>query len=138
MTSKEFHKNCFACGEHSVNGLKLKFKLLDDGSLYSEFKINKNHQGYDNKSHGGIVSTILVSSMINLFYIKDGLKLSTARLNVRFRKPIPVEKAFIIKTVVQQKIRHFYKAKSQIMIDDVVFAEAEGYFKNENMRKEVR
>ena len=68
MRLKEFHKNCFACGEHSVNGLKLKFELLDDGILYSKFKINKNYQGYDNKSHGGIVSTILVSSMINLFY----------------------------------------------------------------------
>jgi len=129
MRSKEFHKNCFACGEDSVNGLKLKFKLLDDGTLSSEFKINQNYQGYDNKSHGGIVSTILVSSMINIFYIKDGLRLSTARLNVRFRKSIPVEKTFTIKTVVQQNIRHFYKAKSQIMIGDEVFAEAGGYFK---------
>ena len=129
MTSKKFHKNCFACGEHSVNGLKLKFELLDDGTLCSDFKINKNYQGYDNMSHGGIVSTILVSSMINLFYLKDGLRLSTARLNVRFRKPIPVEKAFTVKTVVQQNIRNFYKAKSQILIGDVVFAEAVGYFR---------
>ena len=135
MRSKEFHKNCFACGEHSINGLKLKFELLDDGTLYSELKINKNYQGYDNKSHGGIVSTILVSSMINLFYIKDGLKLSTARLNVRFRKPISVEKPFTVKTVIQQKIRHFYKAKSQIMIGDVIFAEAAGYFKKEISRR---
>ena len=67
--------------------------------------------------------------MINIFYIKDGLRLSTARLNVRFRKSIPVEKTFTIKTVVQQNIRHFYKAKSQIMIGDEVFAEAGGYFK---------
>jgi hypothetical protein len=129
MRSTEFHKNCFACGEDSINGLKLQFKLLDNGMLYSKYKINKNYQGYDNKSHGGILSTILDSNMVNLFYIKDGLKLSTARLNVRFRKPIPVEKTFTIKTVVQQNIRHFYKAKSQIMIGNVVFAEAVGYFK---------
>ncbi|MEA1927553.1 MAG: hypothetical protein U9N73_05055 [Candidatus Auribacterota bacterium] len=129
MRSKEFHKKCFACGEHTENGLKLKFELLDDGTLYSEFKINKKYQGYDNKSHGGIVSTILVSSMVNLFYIKNGLELSTARLNIRFRKPIPVEKTFAVTTVVQGNIRHFYRAKSQIIIDDVVFVEAEGYFK---------
>ncbi|MEA3506666.1 MAG: hypothetical protein U9R36_04145 [Elusimicrobiota bacterium] len=135
MISKGFHENCFACGERSVNGLKLKFELLDDGTLYSKYKINKNYQGYDNQSHGGIVSTILVSSMINLFYIKDGLKLSTGRLNIRFRKPIPVEKTFAIKTVVQPKIRHFYKAKSQIIISDEVYAEARGYFKNEILRR---
>ena len=68
--------------------------------------------------------------MINLFYLKDGLKLSTARLNVRFRKSIPVEKIFTIETVAQQNFRTFYKSKSRILIDEVVFAEAEGYFKN--------
>ena len=129
MRSKDFHEKCFACGEHSVNGLNLKFELLDNGTLYSGYKINKNYQGYDNRSHGGIVSTILVSSMINIFYIKDGLKLSTARLNVRFRKPIPVEKSITIKTVVQEKIRQFYKARAQLMMGDVVLAEAVGYFK---------
>ena len=109
--------------------MKLEFELLDDGTLYSEYKINWNYQGYDNKSHGGIVSTILDSSMVNLFYIKNGLKLITARLNVRFRKPVPVEKTFTVKTVVQPKIRHFYKSKSQILISGVVYAEAVGYFK---------
>ena len=129
MRSKDFHRKCFACGEESENGLNLKFELLDKGTLSSEFTIKKNYQGYDNRSHGGIVSTILVSSMINIFYIKDGLKLSTARLNVRFRKPIPVEKSVTVRAVVQEKIRQFYKAKSQIMIGDVVLAEAVGYFK---------
>ena len=129
MRSKEFHKNCFACGEDSINGLKLKFQLLEDGTLYSEFKININYQGYDNKSHGGIISTILDSSMVNLFYLKYGLELTTARLNIRFRKPIPVETTFTVKTVVQQNLRHFYKAKSQIWINNVVFAEAVGFFK---------
>jgi len=114
--------------------LKLKFQLLDDGILYSEFKININYQGYDNKSHGGIISTILDSSMVNLFYLKYGLELTTARLNIRFRKPIPVETTFTVKTVVKQNLRHFYKAKSQIWINNVVFAEAVGFLKIEGVK----
>ena len=62
MTLKEFHKKSFAGGEHSKNGLKLKFKLLDKETLYGKFKIHKNYQGYDEISHGGIISVVLVQA----------------------------------------------------------------------------
>lgn len=128
---KKFHENCFACGKRSVDGLKLRFGQLDDGTLCSEFKINKKYQGYNNRSHGGIVATVLVSSMINLFYLKYGMKLKTVRLNVRYKKPLPIEANIKIRAVERDNLRDFYKAKSQIMIDDKVVAEAEGYFKEQ-------
>ncbi len=129
LHTEEFHENCFACGQQMGAGLKLKFQLLDSGDLYAEFKINKNFQGYDNISHGGIISTILDSSMVNLFYMKEGLKLKTAKLNICFRKPVPVEKFITIKAVADNHKHHFYRAKSQILSGTVVLAEAEGYFR---------
>jgi len=126
---KEFHKNCFACGAYSKGGLKLEFKLLKDNTLYGEFKISNNYQGYENLSHGGIISTILVSSMINLFYMKDSLKLKTAKLNICFRRSMPTEKTFTVSAIARNYAWHFYRAKSQIKIKDIVFAEAEGYFR---------
>jgi len=129
MMNKKFHKNCFACGKHSKNNLRLEFKLLNNKTLYGQFKIHKNYQGYDNILHGGIISTILDSSMINLFYMKDGLELKTAKLNICFRKPIPTEKTITISAIADNNTLHFYRAKSQIKIDNTVFADAEGYFK---------
>ncbi|MEW6041032.1 MAG: hypothetical protein AB1633_05885 [Elusimicrobiota bacterium] len=129
MSLKEFHKKCFACGRYSENGLKLEFKLIDNHTLFGKFKIQKKYQGYDNKTHGGIIGTILVSGMINLFYLKNNLELKTAKLNIRFRKPIPTEKSIIITAVADNNVHHFYKANAEIKINNTVYAEAEGYFR---------
>jgi acyl-coenzyme A thioesterase PaaI-like protein len=125
---KIFHNDCFACGKNSENGLKLMFKLLENKTLFGMFVIKSCYQGYDNILHGGIISTILDSSMVNLFYLKDGLKLKTAKLNLRFIKPIPVSEIINIYAFAEDNPRHLYRAKSQILIKDKVFAKAEGFF----------
>jgi hypothetical protein len=61
--------------------------------------------------------------------MRDGIDLKTAKLNIRFIKPIPVEETINIKAVADSNSRHFYKAKSQIILSDTIFAEAEGYFR---------
>jgi acyl-coenzyme A thioesterase PaaI-like protein len=127
--NKKFHENCFICGKHSKNGLKLKFILRDNNTLSGEFKISKDYQGYDGILHGGIITAILDSSMIHLFHMKDGIKLKTAKLNIRFKKPIPAGETITIKAVADGDIQHFYKAKSQVILCDEIFAEAEGYFR---------
>ena len=127
---RKFHTHCFACGEGFENGLKLQFKLLEDGSIRGAFQIANKYQGYDDVSHGGIVATILVSSMVNLFYLRDGKKLTTARLNIRYVKPVPVEEVITIRAVSHENIRKFYRAKSQISLGSTVLAEAEGFFTN--------
>lgn len=126
MTDK-FHKNCFVCSGNSDNGLKLKYTFLHN-RLSGEFKIPCDYQGYDNIAHGGIIAAILDSSMVHLFYERYGLQLKTAKLNIYFRKEIPVNKKFIVTAVADDTARHFYVAKSKIKNGDTLFAEAEGYF----------
>ena len=111
---KGFHENCFACGEHVRNGLKLKFELLNNGILYGRFKMHKIYQGYDNILHGGITTTILDCSMINLFYMKDELELKTARLNIRYGRPIPVEEDITVEAFAEDNIRHFERCRITI------------------------
>lgn len=122
-----FHKNCFVCSEYSQNGLQLKYSLSHN-KLTGEFKIPSDYQGYDNIAHGGIIAAILDSSMVHLFYERNGLQLKTAKLNICFRKEIPVNKKFVITAVADDTARHFYVAKSKIKSGDILFAEAEGYF----------
>jgi acyl-coenzyme A thioesterase PaaI-like protein len=124
----EFHKHCFACSRYAKNGLKLKY-IYRQNKLTGNFKISNRYQGYDHIVHGGIIATILDSSMVHLFYKRDGLRLKTAKLNISFRKHIPTKNSFVITAIADDTARHFYKAKSQIRIKDTVFAEAEGYFK---------
>jgi len=125
----KYHENCFACGRKFQNGLGLQFRLVNDNAVSAEYSIKDDYQGYDNISHGGIISTILDSSMVNLFYLKDGLQLKTAKLTVKFRKPVPVGTKISIKAFSENDERHFYKARALISVDDFVYAEAEGYFR---------
>jgi hypothetical protein len=127
--SKKFHEHCFVCGKHSKKGLKLKFVFHDNNSLSGNFKISDEYQGYDKILHGGIISAILDSSMVHLYYMLNGTQLKTAKLNIRFKKSIPTETTFTVIAIADETARHFYKAKSQIKIGDIVFAEAEGYFR---------
>lgn len=126
---KKFHKKCFACGKESEFGLQLKFKLQEDNSVCCKFKASNDYQGYDDILHGGIISTILDSAMVNLFYLKKGLELKTVRLNLRFIRPILATKEINISAIEDVNMKSFYKAKAKIVIDNLVFARAEGYFK---------
>jgi acyl-coenzyme A thioesterase PaaI-like protein len=126
--TKEFHKNCFACGKYSPIGLRLHYTLCGN-TLTGEFRISDNYQGYDDIVHGGIIASILDCSMVHLFHKRDGLELKTAKLNITYRKSLPVNKTFVVTAIADYNARHFYKAKAQIKIGDMVFAEAEGFFR---------
>lgn len=124
-----FHKNCFACAQNSPGGLNLTFSLLKDGNLLGEYKIQQKYQGYDDFAHGGIIATILVSSMVKLFHIKYGAILKTIRLNIRYLRPLPTEKTFLIKTFERKNLRSLRQAKAQVVFNGKIYSEAEGYFK---------
>ena len=123
-----FHNKCFGCGKDSLRGLKLKFSFHDN-AIIGEFKIPADYQGYDDIVHGGIITTVLDCSMVNLFLKRDGVSVKTAKLNVSFRRSLPVNETFVVTAVADDSARHFYKANAQIKSGDVVFAEAEGYFR---------
>ena len=80
---------CFACGKKNPRGLKLSFELQPDETLRTSFTFRKEHQGYTDIVHGGLVGLILDETMLNLAW-RLGLKAVTARLELRFRKPIEV------------------------------------------------
>jgi uncharacterized protein (TIGR00369 family) len=76
---------CFACGENNPIGLKLKFEKLD-GNYIAKFTPQKEHQGYEGITHGGIVSTLLDEAMAR-FAWAEGYSTVTAEMTVRFKRP---------------------------------------------------
>jgi acyl-coenzyme A thioesterase PaaI-like protein len=129
IMENKFHDKCFGCGENSSpKGLKLKYSFQDN-KIVGSFKIPPDYQGYDDIVHGGIITTILDCSMVNLFLKRDGISVKTAKLNVRFKRSLPVNRNFVVTAVADDKARHFYKARAWIKMDDKILAEAEGYFR---------
>ena len=82
--------HCFACGSLNVHGLHLDLHFGDD-RCWTELAIPRRFQGWDGIAHGGIVSTILDEVMAWSLVDKDNWGL-TARLNVEFKRPVPLER----------------------------------------------
>jgi acyl-coenzyme A thioesterase PaaI-like protein len=85
-------RSCFVCGLENPFGLKLTFKETLSREVVSRTSIPRQYEGYPGVVHGGITAAMLDevvgrTAMVgnhNHFWV-------TARLEVRYRKPVPSE-----------------------------------------------
>ncbi|MGI6262516.1 MAG: PaaI family thioesterase [Succiniclasticum sp.] len=82
---------CFACGEANPIGLHLHFFLLPDNEgCLSFFTPRREHQSYNGRMHGGLITVLLDETMGNYLFMKEGTPAYTARIDLRFRKPVRI------------------------------------------------
>lgn len=86
--------SCFGCGQQNVAGLRLRFRLLDDGAVATTVEVPALFCGVDGVVHGGIQATILdeVSGVAAQLALPEGSSTNpcvTADLNLSFRRPVP-------------------------------------------------
>ncbi len=118
---------CFGCGQKNPIGLKIRFRQEDD--LYvADFVPLPEHQGYTGITHGGIICTILDEAM-GRFIWAQGYHGLTARLEIRFRKPVPLERPIRVQARAVSKARSGLVMESRILLDDgQVAAEAKATY----------
>jgi len=120
------HK-CFGCGEQNPGGLKLKF--VQEGDIFSTIFVPPEiYQGYPGILHGGITSTVFDDTMSQCIAAlgKFGF---TSRLEVRFRKKIPVLRPIKFEAwIVKQKGMIVDIESRAILEDGELAAEAKGRF----------
>jgi acyl-coenzyme A thioesterase PaaI-like protein len=123
----KYDHNCFACGEQNPGGLKLKF--TQEGNIISTvFTPPEIYQGYPGILHGGITSTIFDEVMSQCLWVL-GEAGFTARLEVRFRQNIPVQKPVKFEAwIVKQKGRLVDLKARALLENDQIVAEAKGRF----------
>lgn len=121
------HSNCVMCGEGNPFGLKLKFKLDEDGVASTCFRGEARFQGYDGILHGGVISAILDSAMTNCLFL-HGVQALTGKLEVRFLKPVPCDSFLAISARIVADRPPFHKLASSIVCNGVPLAEAEAKF----------
>ena len=119
---------CFVCGLDNPIGLKLAFYEDEQRRVVARFTPQSQHQGYPGVVHGGIV-TALLDEVLARVAIGSGRWVMTARLNVRYRRPVPIGGAL---TVMGEAIgwkRSLFEARGRIILaDGQVGVEAEGAF----------
>jgi len=83
--------HCFVCGLENPYGLHLKFFQTGDGEVTVEYTVPEEYQGYPGVVHGGIVAAMLDEVAGRSLMEGDPPRfMYTARLDIRYRKNVPV------------------------------------------------
>ncbi len=116
---------CFVCGQKNPIGLKLDFHFNGE-TIRTEFIPKKEHQGYLNIVHGGIISTLLDEAMVKLAIAMD-MPAVTAHMDVRLRKALNVGEKVRIEARILKTTKKLLDAYAKAVTgDDLIIADAKG------------
>lgn len=119
---------CFACGVDNPMGLQIRFELRD-GRCKGRFTPTKNHVGYENTVHGGIIYSALDDVMANVLYLQN-VKAHTARCEIRYRKALEVGQSILLTGWIESEKRRLIvlKGEARTVDGDVLIADCEASF----------
>lgn len=119
---------CFACGMENPIGLKLFFYETPDRRVVTRFTPCEEHEGYPGVVHGGIISAVL-DEVTSRACIAEGRWVVTAKIEIRYRRPIPLGKRLMaVGEVVESRKRRLVARGKLLLPDGSVGAEAIGTF----------
>jgi acyl-coenzyme A thioesterase PaaI-like protein len=118
---------CYACGSANEHGLHMRFRLEGDRTI-CEYDPPPFTQGYPGRMHGGVVSSLLDEAMgYAVYYAKQWG--ATARLNVRFRAPVPMDQRLRVEAWIVNNRGRLMELKAELRDDaGSLLAEADGTF----------
>lgn len=122
--------NCFVCGVHNDCGLKMNFYETDEGELVSFFTARDEHQSYPNRAHGGIIAAVLDETIgRSILILEKGTWGVTTELNVKFRKPVPLNVELKVVARIIKNSRLLFTGTGEIVDDDgIIYATAVGKY----------
>lgn len=119
---------CFACGVDNPIGLQIKY-TLDNERVTAQFTPNKNHVGYEDTVHGGIIYSALDDVMANCLYLQQ-IKAHTARCEIRYRKALQVGQTINLSGWIEIRKRRLVVLRSEARLadGDALIADCEASF----------
>lgn len=128
MEKQPNSRMCFVCGIDNPIGLQLRFYTDDEGRCVACFQPKPEHQGYPGHLHGGIISTLLDETMGRIM-MPENVFAFTGRLEIRFRRPVPLDQELIVIGELVRSRARAYEARGQIQLpDETVLVEASGLY----------
>jgi uncharacterized protein (TIGR00369 family) len=119
--------NCYVCGPENAQGLRVPFVSEGEGGCRAEYTARAEHCGWPGLLHGGIAFTLMDEALAYALYF-HGLYGVTARVETRFRQPIPAGTKLIIRAWTLDRRRRLVDARAEIRVDahdGALVAEAE-------------
>ena len=110
--------NCFACGPDNPVGMHLHFDRAEDADgVRAHVTLAPQYQGWRGIAHGGIVMALLDEAMAHAAGFA-GHRGVTASVNVRFRKPVPLE------TPIEVRGRVAWRRRNVLGVEATIFDRA--------------
>ncbi len=120
--------NCFACGPSNPIGMHLHFDRDPVEGVRARATLDANFQGWRGIAHGGVVMALLDEAMAHAAGFA-GHRGVTASVNVRFRKPVPLERPIEIVGRVAWHRRNVLGVEARVLDEaGTLLAQAEGSF----------
>ena len=117
MRKQPKSRMCFVCGMENGIGLKLFFYTDDKGRCITRFQPRQEHQGFPGHLHGGVISTLLDETMGRVL-VHDNVWAITGRLEIKFAKPVPLDRELTIIGELARNRSRVYEARGEIQLPD--------------------
>ena len=90
---------CIGCGSDHPTGLHMRITAEEGVRVTGTFTVTEHHQGAPGLAHGGLLTLALDEILGSLNWLLDGPAV-TGRLEVDFRRPVPVGSTLYIEADV--------------------------------------
>lgn len=120
-------RQCYACGSANEHGLHMQFRLEGDRTI-CDYDPPQFAVGYPGRMHGGVVSALLDETMGWAGYHAKEWG-ATARLNIRFRGPVPIDQRLRITAWITKNRGRLMELRAELCdAGGKLLAEADGTF----------
>ncbi len=119
--------HCFVCGPENTTGMHVPFVPDGENGSRAEYTARAEHCGWPGLLHGGVTFALMDEALAWSLYFQ-GLFGVTARVETRFRQPIPAGTKLIIRAWTTERRRRLVDARAEMRMDHAdgaLVAEAE-------------
>lgn len=120
-----YHR-CFGCGQDHPTGLHMTMEG-GDRRVRGSFLVTEHHQGAPGLAHGGVIAAAVDEGMGFLLWLLQTPAV-TARLEVDFRKPVPIGSRLELQAEVERVEGRRIYAKLVARLDGEVAVTAKALF----------
>jgi acyl-coenzyme A thioesterase PaaI-like protein len=113
-------RHCFVCGVENPIGLHLSFYETGPGEVTADINLPDQYQGYPGIAHGGVIAAMLdeAAGRAHMGPPDEPRFMFTAKLDVRYRKNVPVGRPLRLVGKAGDSKRRTAEASSAIYAQD--------------------
>jgi acyl-coenzyme A thioesterase PaaI-like protein len=103
---------CYGCGDRNPEGLHIVFEV-DGRRVNGRFQPRETHRGWPDFAHGGVAAAALDEAMGWATWAAGALAM-TARMEVKYRRPLPLGEELIVSAEVTRDRGRRLEAEAEI------------------------